>query len=306
MGRKKKGEVVEAGELNTNGNVVTVVTVPLNEVREGFDSSQPASSELVKVPVAPVEAETAGVAEPPVPDLATVRSLVDLRDRVLQKARIAFGNRESALARGADTEAPAMPQSPGSAALFERWAKRFDELETECERDIAAASKGIQIIEDMRKVRGIGPMLAAKIVSMIDITRSSNVSQLWRFSGYGVIEGKRERMTKGEKLHYNIRLKTTLYLLGDSFIKSRSPYRDVYDSAKAYYIANRPDWTLGHQDAAARRRMIKYFLANLWVHWRTLEGLETRSLYVIEKLGHEHYAPPEKFGWPPIKPKPKA
>jgi hypothetical protein len=46
---------------------------------------------------------------------------------------------------------------------------------------------------------------------------------------------ERQRPKKGEKLSYNVRLKTALYLVGDSFIKSRSPYRDLYDRKKEYY-----------------------------------------------------------------------
>jgi hypothetical protein len=46
---------------------------------------------------------------------------------------------------------------------------------------------------------------------------------------------ERQRPVKGEKMSYNRRLKTAIYLVGDSFIKSRSPYRDVYDEAKIKY-----------------------------------------------------------------------
>ena len=46
---------------------------------------------------------------------------------------------------------------------------------------------------------------------------------------------ERQRPIKGEKLSYNRRLKTAVYLAGDSFIKSRSPYRDLYDASKKRY-----------------------------------------------------------------------
>lgn len=54
-------------------------------------------------------------------------------------------------------------------------------------------------------------------------------------SGYGLYDGKKQTPVKGQKLTYNRRLKTAVYLAGDSFIKSRSPYRDLYDEAKVYY-----------------------------------------------------------------------
>lgn len=133
---------------------------------------------------------------------------------------------------------------------------------------------------------------------MIDIHRCDTVSALWRYTGYGVVEGQRERPTKGERLHYNARLKTTLYLVATSFMRCGSPYRAIYDSSKAYYEANRPEWTKGHIHAASLRRMIKVFLVHLYMRWRTLEGLEARALYVHERLGHSSYEAPESYGWP--------
>ncbi|MBA7665097.1 hypothetical protein ES703_73163 [subsurface metagenome] len=43
---------------------------------------------------------------------------------------------------------------------------------------------------------------------------------------------------------------------------------------------------LGHLDAMAVRKMIKLFLACLWLVWREAEGLPITKPYAIEKLGH--------------------
>ncbi len=224
----------------------------------------------------------------------TLRSLVDLRETVIQRTRIAFGNRLSAIERGADQAADSERQR------IEHWAETFDELNKALDAEIAEEVKDIQIVQHMRNVKGIGPMLAAKIIAMIDISRSDTVSALWRYAGYAVVEGKREYPTKGQRLHYNTRLKSTLYLLAGSFLKSNSPYRRVYDDARVYYEANRPDWTKSHQHLASMRKMIKVFLSHLWERWRMLEGLPVRPLYVQERLGHEHYMDATEFGWPPI------
>lgn len=45
-----------------------------------------------------------------------------------------------------------------------------------------------------------------------------------------------------------------------------------------------------HIDRAAKRYMIKQFLKDLYVAWRTMEGLEVRPPYQEEKLGHKHTA----------------
>jgi hypothetical protein len=174
------------------------------------------------------------------------------------------------------------------------------------------------------QVKGVGPVLAAKVLGLIgDIGPAETVSKLWRFAGYAVIDGARERPTKGEKLHYNARLKTVCYLVSASFLKCNSPYRTlVYDPARVQYLqrftgqtetwcqrllatvrdgdgpqkteamreikaALLPEaWTLGHQHLAAMRKMTKLFLSHLWITWREAEGLSVRDPYVQEKLGH--------------------
>jgi hypothetical protein len=220
-----------------------------------------------------------------------VRVLVDARDRTFQKERIAFSNRLSAIERGADAA------SEEVTALVQKWLDKFNELEEELDGDIAKLIKDKPIVKEVMRLKGIGPMLSAKLISMIDIEKADTVSALWRYSGYGVINGERERPVAGEKLHYNKRLKTALYLVATSFMRSNSPYRTIYDSAKAYYQANRADWTPMHVHRAATRKMIKVFLAHLYERWRAIEGLEVRRLYVHEKLGHESEFRSADFGW---------
>ncbi len=222
---------------------------------------------------------------------STLRALIDLRDRTLQKSRIQFGNRLSAFERGADQA------NESTSELVTRWQQRFNELELEADKDIEALIGDWPIVQAMIQIRGVGKLLAAKVIAMIDIDRADTVSALWRYAGYGVVDGERERPVKGEKLHYNIRLKTTCYLIGTSFLRLKSPYADVYYAAKEYYQANRADWTKLHIHRAAMRKMIKVWLSHLWQVWREMEGLPTPDLYVMEKMGHTHYKSPSEFGW---------
>jgi hypothetical protein len=220
-----------------------------------------------------------------------LRALVDLRDRTLQKSRIAFSLRMSAIERGADQ------MDDSQQKIIEHWMERFDELETEVDGQIADFVKDIPIVQTMTKIKGIGLLLGAKVIAMIDIERATTVSALWRYAGYGVKDGEREKPVKGEKLHYNARLKTTCYLVATSFLRCNSPYRQIYDSAKEFYQTNRAEWTKLHVHNAAMRKMIKVWLSHLWLKWREMEGLSTRDLYVIEHMDHEHYLKPEDFGW---------
>lgn len=48
----------------------------------------------------------------------------------------------------------------------------------------------------------------------------------------------------------------------------------------------------GHLDAMAVRKMIKLFLACLWLVWREAEGLPITKPYSIEKLGHSSFIDP--------------
>ena len=227
-------------------------------------------------------------------DEVTLRAIVDLRDRTVQKSRIAFGNRLSAIERGDDQV------SNGTVALLERWYERLSKMEEELEDDISNLIEGEELVEYMTAVKGVGDILSAKVISMIDIERADTVSALWRYAGFGVVDGEAEKRKKGETMHFNMRLKTACFNVGTSFMMSNSPYKQIYNNARDYYEVNRPDWNKKHQDYAARRKMIKVWLSHLWEVWRKLEGLPTRNIYAEGQLGHNHYISPQEYGWPEI------
>jgi len=222
-----------------------------------------------------------------------LRALSDTRDRQIQKARIQFSNRLSAIERGTD-------QADGQQKILcEKYVNYFDALEKELNRDISDALKGVPIYAKLIDIKGIGDTLAAKLIAMVDINVCNTISALWRYAGYGVIDGKREKPIKGEKLHYNARLKTTCFLIGTSFLRLRdkSPYSSLYYGRKEFYSKAHTDWTKMHIHRAAMRYMIKQFLADLWVTWRELEGLPIREPYCFEKQGHTTMRDRKNFGW---------
>lgn len=276
-----------------------------------------------------------------------LRALVDLRDRQIQKARIQFNNRLSAIDRQTDES-----NGSGQRVVVERWLDVFKELEKKLDKDIASFVKDIPIYEEMSNIKGLGPMLSAKMLAMIDIEVPDTITALWQYCGYGQeeywvsdkgevqapvtgmkwvtkkptegveilrsIEGKKflirhspaprpewikrrmiSRPVAGWMLSYNKRLKTSLYQLGGSFLKSKSPYRDIYDTYRVEYKRKHPDWTKMHLHLAANRKMIKIFLSHFWTRWRTLEGLPVTEPYVFRVLGHSKndFYPSEDFGW---------
>jgi len=61
----------------------------------------------------------------------------------------------------------------------------FEALEKQLDKDIAETVSYYAIFPLLSAIRGIGPGLAAKLIAMIDISRSPTVSALWRYAGYG-------------------------------------------------------------------------------------------------------------------------
>ena len=162
----------------------------------------------------------------------------------------------------------------------------------------------------LSKVRGIGPAMAGVIVSEIDITKAKYSSSLWAYCGLDVAPDGSGRSRKKESLvtreyidkdgkpatrvgiTFNPFLKTKLMgVLAGSFLRSNNEkYRKIYDGYKNR-LENHPVWetrTKGHRNNAALRYMIKQFLVDLYVEWRTIEGLPVAPSYQEAKLGHVH------------------
>lgn len=227
----------------------------------------------------------------------------------LQRLRIAESNRIGAVERG-DAIA-----SPTRIDNLNYWLDTFQKLEDEAVVEMKEIAESFEIVQLMVGIKGISFNLAAQLLAQVDISLSNTVSQLWTFSGLGVTNGQADRRRKGEKLKYNNQLKTIMHKIGSSFLKSQSPYSDIYYSAKTYYEANRTgkkwtskinertdepnkEWTKNHIHLASMRKMKKIFLSHLWEVWRAIDGLPVRNLYVEEYLGHENLLKREDFGWP--------
>lgn len=95
---------------------------------------------------------------------------------------------------------------------------------------------------------------------------------------------------------FNPFLKTKLMgVLGTSFLRSASPYADIYHDIKVRYEVTHGDkspeaWTKAHRHQAAIRYMVKIFLEDLYNAWRPMEGLIAHPPYREAKLGIYHRA----------------
>lgn len=214
--------------------------------------------------------------------------LVLLRDQ-LQKLRIMESNRQG-MALKNDEE--------GRARIHGNYAEQIHKLENEVTKTVQDEVRQHPAWPWLDKIRGVGETSAAMVLGQIpDIARSPTVSSLVRYAGFAVFDGKRERPVKGEKLHYNPRLKTMMYRLIDLQIKTRGPFRRRYDEAKHRYLTTKGpteygglgEWTLGHCELAARRKAAVLFLSMLWEVWRDAIGLPiSRGPWIKEYGGEGH------------------
>lgn len=93
-------------------------------------------------------------------------------------------------------------------------------------------------------------------------------------------------------ISFNPMLKTKLVgVLGDCFLRAgKSKYTDFYYNYKTR-LNNDPrhaDKTKAHKHNMSIRYMVKRFLVDLYVNWRTLEGLPVADEYAVAKLGFVH------------------
>jgi hypothetical protein len=185
------------------------------------------------------------------------------------------------------------------ASLMER-REACMTMEEELFKDMAKVVKTHPLWKEFLKgVKGCGESIAAVIITEFDINKAPTVSNLWSFAG--LAPGK-DRKVKGQKCCFNQFLRAKLCgVLGSSFLKCNSPYRLYYDDMK--HRLESADWgtasknptdkkrpKAGHQHKAATRYMVKMFLKDLYVAWRTLEGLPVREPYQEEYLGRKHTA----------------
>jgi|TARA_R110002124_G_scaffold283417_1_gene459389 hypothetical protein len=160
----------------------------------------------------------------------------------------------------------------------------------------------------LEDVTGVGPTLAAVIISGFDIHKAEYASSLWAYAGLDVVKGagrsrKKEHLiettymdAEGKEqtkmgISFNPFLKTKLIgVLGSSFVKTNGKYREIYDNYK-HRISNMPahaEKSKGHLNNMAIRYAVKRFLVDLYYNWRTMEGLPIAAEYSEAKLKMVH------------------
>jgi hypothetical protein len=101
-----------------------------------------------------------------------------------------------------------------------------------------------------------------------------------------------QRRARGATTGFNPAAKVVCYLIGVSFLRTRSRYSPVYRRERARLDLARPEWPAARKHLAAMRKMEKLFLAHLWETWRDALGLPGGEPYPIAKQEREGWISP--------------
>lgn len=177
----------------------------------------------------------------------------------IQKQRIEAGNRIAMNIRDAKlTEEEA-------ELLNAHLSGELKDIEKNIEKDIASALKGMPIYRQwFQKVNGIGPVIAGGMIGEIsNISRFDHMSNLWSWSGFGIHNGKADRLTKGQKANWNPNMKVLGWKAGQSFIKVGGYFRLQYDQFKREEIAKNVGWSTPVTDLAGLKVKIEGEFVNV-------------------------------------------
>ena len=243
-------------------------------------------------------------------ELEILKSAVDSR-RQIMKLYNKINNQVLAFKRGVDErDAETVKRLEASGAEIAAELKLQDKRVVKA---IKVYAESDALSRAALEVKGVGPITVAHCAVYIDVTKARHASSLWKYAGLHC--PNHERYIKGEAGGGNKTLRTALYTLADSQIKSRGPYRKVYDQVKDRLSKSdketktrntQGNWVIKpwkdvkpcHRDGAAKRAIMKHFLADYWFVGRTLLGLEAGPCYAEAQLKGEHRTvQPTERGW---------
>lgn len=245
---------------------------------------------------------------------ATVRNLYDI-----QKMRIAMGNRAGVKKDGEEQKGKGRMDKTEKAQLhYDSGYALLLECETEMMKGVKNDVESSEIwTAFLKDVKGVGPLMAAVLMSEIDVTKTDKVSGVWQYAGLnsGMVSGRKmvggevvmtDDLIRGDKLKagylspFNTFLRTKLIgVLAPSFLKCRSEYSKFYYDYRERLKNSRNcvngtdrrwcDESDAHRHEAALRYMVKEFLADYFTAYRNLLGLPVRPRYCEEYLGITHH-----------------
>jgi len=201
----------------------------------------------------------------------TLRTLSDMYTDI-QAERVALENR---LRQGEFTD---------EFAEFAR--KRAEALRKDEERLKKLLEKNLKQsilwTEWLQHVKGVGPTLAGKLLSLIDFEKAKHISSIWKYFGLAVVGGRIQKKVRGQATGFNPEAKKLYYLLGESFVRTatrggKGGYRKLYEKFKEVEL-QKAEYTITVRD------LLRDINKGVTTHYGTIiEGLSTSGSPLIGK-----------------------
>lgn len=146
-------------------------------------------------------------------------------------------------------------------------------------------------LQYLQHVKGVGAATSAYLITVLNPARFEKVSQLWKYCGLHVENGKAPKKVSGQAIGWNPDARTMMWKLGESFRKVGDFYKMMYQRFFEESTKKHPNWTKAHHLAHARRVTVKLFLAHWYTVGRVLQNLPVRKPYICEKQPHQCIPP---------------
>lgn len=151
-----------------------------------------------------------------------IRYLVDAY-YTFQENRKAAANQSRALKESGE---------PHEVLIWTR--EQAETMEAQIQRALDAWTEERELGRWVKSITGIGPVIAAGLMSTVDLDVATNAAKLWRFAGLDPTSV----WEKGQKRPWNASLKRLCWIIGDSFVKQSGRdsdhYGQLYHKRKEY------------------------------------------------------------------------
>lgn len=262
--------------------------------------------------------------------LEEIKAMVDDRNQIM-RLHLKVENQIRAAERRTDI------LMEDTMVFLKEQAKFYEKAVAQRTRNLSKTMANFGTMDPLSKaalgVRGIGPVTVALCRVYIDLEgkfpvynpitgnphpragqeKARHASSLWKY--VGLDKSSHERYEKGVAGGGNKTLRTALYNMACSQIKTGGPYKELYlqvkerlsKSEKVVKSRNTQgklvevawkDTKPSHRHGAALRAVMKHFLADYWYVGRHLAGLPNGPCYAEAVLGGGHRTiMPEERGW---------
>jgi len=125
----------------------------------------------------------------------------------------------------------------------------------------------------MLQIKGIGPLIIGGLLMHTynfpndQPCGFNGVRSLWHYAGQHVVDNKAPKERRGQKVDWSSRFRKWLIRVGQALIRSKGPYRQIYDEERLRSEKNplHVDWNKGHHFNHAKRLMVKQLLKDWFV-----------------------------------------